>query len=148
MQALKEKSYLSELHKVLDKKSKCTRFTDIIALHPSTSVHYSVKEKVACLVSEWYNEYLDTQLIEINDTHKRDYPLTVLLPLVLECISNSEIVAIKYDNEETSDYELITNPDAFKGCSCSFNSDMENLCPKWKGEYNNILHLNTSLLTI
>ena len=63
MQALKEKSYLSELHTVLDEKSKCTRFTDIIALHPSTSVHYSVKEKVACLVSEWHNEYLDTQLI-------------------------------------------------------------------------------------
>ena len=112
MQALKEKSYLSELHKVLDEKSKCTRFTDIIVLHPSTSVHYSVKEKVAFLVSEWCNEYLDTQLIEINDTHKRDYPLTVLLPVVLECISNSEIVAIKSDNEETSDHELITNPDA------------------------------------
>ena len=58
MRALEENSYVSELHKTLDQNSKYTRFNDIITLHPSTSVHYSVKEKVAHLVSEWYKEHL------------------------------------------------------------------------------------------
>lgn len=96
MRAL-EHTYL--LHKMLDDKSKY-RYYDIIALHPITSVDYTVKETVACLVSQWYNEYLDTQLIEINDAHKRDYPLTVLLPVVLECISNSKIITIESDDEK------------------------------------------------
>ena len=61
MQALKGNTYLSELHKMLDEKSKC-RFYDIIALHPRTSVDYTVKETAACLVSQWYKEHLETQL--------------------------------------------------------------------------------------
>ena len=46
--------------------------------------YYTVKETAACLVSQWYNEHLETLVNEICDAHKRDYPLTVLLPVVLE----------------------------------------------------------------
>ena len=60
MQALEGNTYLSELHKMLDEKSKC-RFYDIIALHPRTSVDYTVKETAARLVSQWYHEHLETQ---------------------------------------------------------------------------------------
>ena len=51
MRALKGNTYLSELYKMLDEKLKC-RFYDIIALHPRTSVNYTVKETAACLVSQ------------------------------------------------------------------------------------------------
>ena len=143
MRALEENSYVSELHKTLDQKSKYTRFNDIITLHPSTSVHYSVKEKVAHLVSEWYKEYLETQFIEISEAHKRDYPLAVLFPVALEYISNSEIITVESDEEKNSNPEPAPNPDVFQECSVCSNSEMVNLCPIWQGEYNNILHHNT-----
>ena len=44
MRALEENSYLSELQKTLDDKSK-SKFYDIIALHPKTSLGNPVKEQ-------------------------------------------------------------------------------------------------------
>ena len=73
--ALNEESFLSDLHKQLDEKSKYMRFNDLIAYHPTTPFDYNFKEKFACLASQWYDEY--------SDAHKRDYPLTVLLPVIL-----------------------------------------------------------------
>ena len=144
MRALEENFYVSELHKTLDQKSKYTRFNDIITLHPSTPVHYSVKEKVAHLVSEWYKEYLETQFIEISEAHKRDYPFcSVLFPVASEYISNSEIITVESDDGKNSNQEPAPNPDVFQECSDCYISEMVNLCPIWQGEYNNILHHNT-----
>ena len=81
---------------------------------------------------------------EISDVHKRDYPLTVLLPVVLEYIYNSKIIiTIESDDEKPSHHELIPILRSYQECSNSLNSDMENLCPTWQGEYNDISHLNT-----
>ena len=75
MQTLEEGSYLSPLHRELNEKSKYMRFTDIKYYHPNTSFSYTFKEKVACLISQWYNEYLDLCQVEENEYHKQPFSL-------------------------------------------------------------------------
>ena len=142
--ALKENSYISDLHRQLDEKSKYLKFNDLISYHPETSVEYALKEKVACLVSKWYNEHLETCQIEIDERHKCDYPLAVLLPVVLESISNSKLIYIDSEDEGTKDIQLNSNSDIAQECySHGVASELEKLCPIWQGEFNDILHVNT-----
>ena len=56
---------------------------------------------------------------------------------------NSKIITIESDDEKPSHHELIPILHSDQECSNSLNSDMENLCPTWQGEYNDISHLNT-----
>ena len=145
--ALNEESFLSVLHKQLDEKSKYMKYNDLVTYHPETPFDYTFKEKAACLVSEWYDEYLASRQIDISSNHKRDYPLTVLLPVILDSIANSQFQYIDSDTEDakhnvvapvksTSDVgqELISYTPCFM---------FEDLCPVWQGEFNDILHLNT-----
>ena len=135
------------LHKQLDEKSKYMKYNDLVTYHPETPFDYTFKEKAACLVSEWYDEYLASRQIDISSNHKRDYPLTVLLPVILDSIANSQFQYIDSDTEDakhnvvapvksTSDVgqELISYTPCFM---------FEDLCPVWQGEFNDILHLNT-----
>ena len=141
LDALVNNTHLSRLHKQLDDKSKYIRFNDLISYHPMTSAHYSIKEKVACLVTEWNNEYLHiAQLYDkLDDGHKRNYPLIVLLPVVLEYMCNSEVIEIESENEDLHIISIVpkkSNPD-------SVIDEFERLCANWQGEYDGILHLNT-----
>ena len=141
---MKENSYISNLHRQLDEKSKYLKFNDLISYHPETSVEYGLKEKVACLVSKWYNEHLETCQIEIDERHKCDYPLAVLLPVVLKSISNSKLIYIDSEDEGTKDIQLNSNSDIAQECySHGVASELEKLCPIWQGEFNDILHVNT-----
>ena len=98
-----------------------------------TSVQYFLKEKVACLVSEWYNEHLETCQIEKDERHKCDYPLAVLLPVVLECILNSECINIESENEEIKVKKLNSNSDIDQDGYHSITSDLEKLCRLARG---------------
>ena len=142
MQTLEEGSYLSPLHRELDEKSKYMRFTDIISYHPNTSLSYTFKEKVACLISQWYNEYLDLSQVEENEYHKQNYPLTVLLPVVFEYIMNLEIIEIEPESVVTyPTLELHKPSDVANYETHGYN--LESLCPVWQGEFGGILHQNT-----
>ena len=68
--ALNEESFLSVLHKQLDEKSKYMKYNDLVTYHTETPFDYTFKEKAACLVSEWYDEYLASRQIDISSIHK------------------------------------------------------------------------------
>ena len=145
MTALNKGLFLSDLHALLDEKSNYLPFGDLIAYHPETLFDYNFKEKSACLVSQWYNEYLVSTKIDMSDAHKRDYPLTVLLPVILEYIASAQLIDVDsvIEDSETS-LEGISNSDVKQEYDLSMSGSMfENLCPVWQGEYNDIIHLNT-----
>ena len=66
-----------------------------------------------------------------------------MLPVVLEYISKLDIITVESDNENTSHHKLVPIPFVDQECNNNFDSEMENLCPTWQGEYNDISHLNT-----
>ena len=142
--ALNEESFLSDLYKQLDEKSKYMRFNDLIAYHPTTPFDYNFKEKFACLASQWYDEYLVCRQIDISDAHKRDYLLTVLLPVILEYIANSQVIYVESDIEDRElGMDVISTSVDLEYNSYSPSSMFENLCPVWQGQFNDISHLNT-----
>ena len=145
MTALNEGSYLSDLHKFLDEKSKYLPYGDLITYHPETLFDYTFKERAACLVPQWYDEYLVSTKIDISDTHRRDYPLTVLLPVILEYIASAQVMYVDSVIEDTAtSLEVISSSNVEPENDLSTSSYMfENLCPVWQGEFNDILHLNT-----
>ena len=68
--------------------------------------------------------------IDISDAHKRDYPLTVLLPVIHEYIANSQVMHVESDIEarELSMDVKSTSVD-LEFNSCTPNSMFENLFP-------------------
>ncbi|KAI6659709.1 hypothetical protein LOD99_14634 [Oopsacas minuta] len=77
----------------------------------------------------------------------RDYPLTVLLPVMLESKANSQFMDVASDTEESRlNLEVLCGltPNPAQRCiSYTPCSMFECLCPVWQGEFNDILHLNT-----
>ena len=131
--ALHEDSFLSQLHQELDEKSKRMRFNDIITYHPHTSVDFRLKELISCFVSKWYSEFLENNQIIVSDIHRREYPLTVLLSVVLQCIANHEIICVDSEREDTGhDSDQISDPELLESNQYDLNSEIESLCPVWQ----------------
>ena len=77
-----------------------------------------------------------------DDFSTRDYPLTVLLPVALECIRNSETMEIESDSVPT----LSNRNHLASDVGGNFHNTifgLETLCPIWNGEFGGIIHINT-----
>ena len=69
--------------------------------------------------------------IDISDAHKRDHPLTVLLPVILEYIASAQLIDVDsvIEDSETG-LEGISNSDVKQEYDLSMSGSMfENLCP-------------------
>ena len=89
LDALSSNKFLSDLHKTLDEKSKHMRFRDLFAYFPDTSLPFWLKEEVAIFTTDVYSEYLEKTGMLFEKERKRDYPLNVLLPVLLQMIEES-----------------------------------------------------------
>ena len=136
--SLLNNTYLTDLHGTLATKAQSlTSLTTLYDHHPSTSINYITKEYIAITVTRWYNEYRNSHPSESQLEKRRDYdyPLAVLFPVVIELIfpKESEIITIESTPSSPSENLASATEDSLQ--SITF--------PKWEGEYNNILQLNT-----
>ena len=102
MKALNEESYFSDLHKFLVEKSKYLPYGAVITYHPETLFDYTFKEWAACLVPQWFEEYLVSTKIDFADTHRRDIPITFLHPVILEYIASAQVLYVDSVIEDTA----------------------------------------------
>ena len=142
--ALHENLFLWQLHQELEEKSKRMRFNDRITHHPQTSVDLKLNELFSCYVSEWYNEFLEDNKTIVSEKHRCEYPLNVLLPIVLESMGNYEIISVDSERKDTGhDTNKISDHDSPESDQYNIKSELESLRPVWQGEFNDISHINT-----
>ena len=135
LSSLTDNTHLSSLHRMLDMKSKSWKtLRTLYDYHPSSNINFELKEKRATTVSEWYADYLTIQpcLNSQEERRDRDYPLAVLLPVVIDLIIPKDPITIESPQPEQE--EMKSTP-------------LNNLMfPKWEGQYDNKLHINTCTL--
>ena len=145
LDALSSNKFLSDLHKTLDEKSKHMRFRDLFAYFPDTSLPFWLKEEVAIFTTNIYSEYLEKTGILFEKERKRDYPLNVLLPVLLQMIEESLVLTIDLDSQDEKRTELISTDSRYTDIAITDNtaSDKEQLCPSWGGSFDGIDQINT-----
>ncbi|KAI6648160.1 hypothetical protein LOD99_11969 [Oopsacas minuta] len=124
--------------KLATKAASLTSLYLLYSYHPPNELNFEIKEKLAVSAGNWYTEYRSSYPTEIPEETRRDleYPIAVLLPVIIELISPTEQV-----------HEIIKIPE-----QCIQNAS--DLIPYliWGGEYNNIVQSNTcsidNILTI
>ena len=136
--ALNNHTYLTPLHEFLATKAeRLTSLRSLYDYHPSTELDFATKETIAITTANWYNEYRNSH--PCNDpTQIRkdyDYPLAVLLPVVIQLITPEhqvgEIINIETNpspDHLNTDTQIASLPIAY---------------PIWGGEHNDIMQINT-----
>ncbi|KAI6655698.1 hypothetical protein LOD99_1838 [Oopsacas minuta] len=130
LSALVNNTYLTQLHeKLATKAASLTSLNLLYSYHPPNELNFEIKEKLAVSAGNWYAEYRSSYPTEIPEETRRDldYPIAVLLPVIIELIFPTEQV-----------HEIIEIPEQ----SIQNASDLIPY-PKWGGEYNNIVQSNT-----
>ena len=107
--------------------------------HPSNDLSCSSKEKLAIILTSWYSEYRNNHPCEDKAQIKTDsdYPLAVLLPVVIQLIFQKEVEE-EIIIDATPTLEEFDKDVEYTLLSITF--------PKWEGEYNHILQLYTCSL--
>ncbi|KAI6656163.1 hypothetical protein LOD99_1496 [Oopsacas minuta] len=130
LSALVNNTYLTQLHeKLATKAASLTSLNLLYSYHPPNELNFEVKEKLAVSAGNWYAGHRSSYPTEIPEETRRDldYPIAVLLPVIIELIFPTEQV-----------HEIIEIPEQ----SIQNASDLIPY-PKWGGEYNNIVQSNT-----
>ena len=145
LNALSSNKFLSDLHKTLDEKSKYMRFRDLFAYFPDTSLPFWLKEEVAIFTTDIYSEHLEKTGMLLEKERKRDYPLNVLLPVLLQMVEESLVVTIDLDTQDENGTELISTYCRYTDIAITDNtaSDKEHLCPSWGGSFDGTKQINT-----
>ena len=121
--ALINNTFLSPLHgKLATKAEPLTSLNSLYFYHPHNEIDFEIKEIMAITISNWYTEYRATYPPENHQAERRDldYPLAVLLPVIMELI----FPPVEDSINLASPHELVPYP-------------------AWGGEYNDILQSNT-----
>ena len=87
--ALINNTFLSPLHgKLATKAEPLTSLNSLYFYHPHNEIDFEIKEIMAITISNWYTEYRTTYPPENHQAERRDldYPLAVLLPVIMELI--------------------------------------------------------------
>ena len=137
LKSLDSAIYLSPLHNKLATKARSLKsLASLYGYHPSKDLSCSTKEKLAIILTSWYSEYRDNHHCEdiAQIRIDSDYPLAVLLPVVIQLIFQKEVEE-EIIIDATPTLEEFDNDAEDPHLSITF--------PKWEGEYNHILQLNT-----
>ncbi|KAI6660169.1 hypothetical protein LOD99_10510 [Oopsacas minuta] len=129
LSALINNTYLTQLHeKLATKAASLTSLNLLYSYHPPNELNFEIKEKLAVSAGNWYTEYRSSYPPEIPEETRRDldYPIAVLLPVIIELIFPTEQV-----------HEIIEIPEQ----SIQNTSDLIHILNG--GEYNNIVQSNT-----
>ena len=139
--ALNNRTYLNSLHKTLATKAESTTsLKSLYDYHPSTELDSETKETIAITTANWYNEY---RLIHpcddpIQVRKDYDYPLAVLLPVVIQLISTEQVgETIIIDTNPSPPDHLNTDTQI---------ASLPITYPIWWGEHNDITQSNTCSL--
>ncbi|KAI6647697.1 hypothetical protein LOD99_8538 [Oopsacas minuta] len=127
LSALVNNTYLTQLHENLaTKAASLTSLNLLYSYHPPNELNFEIEEKLAVSAGNWYAEYRSSYPTEIPEETQRDldYPIAVLLPVIIELIFPTEQV-----------HEIIEIPEQ----SIQNASDLIPY-PKWGGEYNNLFY--------
>ena len=108
--ALNNRTYISSLHKTLATKAESTTsLKSLYDYHPSTELDSETKETIAITTANWYNEcrhiHPCDDLIQVRKDY--DYPLAVLLPVVIQLIATEQVgETITIDTNPSPPYHL------------------------------------------
>ena len=138
--ALNNRTYLTSLHKKLATKAESLKsLKSLYDYHPSTKLEFTTKETIAITTSNWYTEYRLSHPCDdpIQIRKDYDYPLAVLLPVVVELIISSQ-------HEVVETITIETNPSPSEQLNTdTLVASLPIAYPSWGGEHNNIMQSNT-----
>ena len=130
--SLTNQTYLSTLHKKLAVLAESlTNLNSLYSYHPSTDLNFNTKETIAIEVANWYTEYRNCHPseCELNERRERNYPLAVLLPVVIDLVTSKQVITIDSPPTPTP------SPSEDPLHSITY--------PKWQGSYNDTFQDNT-----
>ena len=130
--SLTNQTYLSTLHKKLAVLAESlTNLNSLYSYHPSTDLNFNTKETIAIEVANWYTEYRNCHpsKCELNERRERNYPLAVLLPVVIDLVTSKLVITIDSPPTPTP------SPSEDPLHSITY--------PKWQGSYNDTFQDNT-----
>ena len=100
--------------------------------HPSTELSSNIKETIAIEVATWYTEYRTNHPSDckLDERRERNYPLAVLLPVVIDIITTKNVTTI--------DSPPRPHPPS------PLEDPLHSITyPKWQGSFNNTFQDNT-----
>ena len=131
--SLANQTYLSTLHKNLSTTAESlTNLDSLYSYHPSTELSSNIKETIAIEVATWYTEYRTNHPSDckLDERRERNYPLAVLLPVVIDIITTKNVTTI--------DSPPPPHPPS------PLEDPLHSITyPKWQGSFNNTFQDNT-----
>ena len=129
--SLTNQTYLSTLHKNLATIAESlTNLDSLYSYHPSTELSSNTKETIAIEVATWYTEYRTNHPSDckLDERRERNYPLAVLLPVVIDIITTKNVTTI-YSPPPSHPSSPLEDPLHFI------------TYPKWQGSFKNTLQV-------